>query len=168
MFLYLCWIRVRCRGTHLPSRCLETALVYLLISRSLPSNGSTRYSIVSPHRNHLQILRSSSLPYGKVLWSWINRAKSFDRFTHFQHPQNTKMWFFNAFCLSASLCVRLSSAWTARRILFIFCAKNFYRGSVLPGECWHSSSKRNTKLLFSRKLLLQFWLNFSNPWRSSP
>jgi hypothetical protein len=30
-------------GTCLPSRCLETALVYLLNSRSLHSNGSTRY-----------------------------------------------------------------------------------------------------------------------------
>jgi hypothetical protein len=40
---------VACRfvavGKCLPSRCLETALVYLLISRSLRSNGSTRYNI---------------------------------------------------------------------------------------------------------------------------
>jgi hypothetical protein len=32
--------------TCLPSRCLQTALVYLLISRSLHSNGSTRYTIM--------------------------------------------------------------------------------------------------------------------------
>jgi hypothetical protein len=31
-------------GTCLPSLCLEAALVYLLISRSLQSNGSTRYN----------------------------------------------------------------------------------------------------------------------------
>jgi hypothetical protein len=33
-------------GTCLPSRCPGTALLYPLISRSLPSNGSTRYGIV--------------------------------------------------------------------------------------------------------------------------
>jgi hypothetical protein len=32
-------------GTCLPSCCLETALVYLLTSRSLHSNGSTRYNM---------------------------------------------------------------------------------------------------------------------------
>jgi hypothetical protein len=34
-------------GTRLPSRYLETALLYLLISRSLHSNGSTRYRILN-------------------------------------------------------------------------------------------------------------------------
>jgi hypothetical protein len=34
-------------GTCLASRCLETALLYLLISRSLHSNSSTRYNIVA-------------------------------------------------------------------------------------------------------------------------
>jgi hypothetical protein len=43
-YLYCC-MRIRCRGMFLTSRCLETALVYLLISRSLHSNGSTRYYI---------------------------------------------------------------------------------------------------------------------------
>jgi hypothetical protein len=33
-------------GTCSPSRCLVTAVVCLLISRSLHSNGSTRYSIL--------------------------------------------------------------------------------------------------------------------------
>jgi hypothetical protein len=40
---YLCYcIRIRCRRNVLTSRCLETALVYLFISRSLHSNDSTR------------------------------------------------------------------------------------------------------------------------------
>jgi hypothetical protein len=34
-------------GTYLPSRCSETALVYLPISPSLHSNGSTRYNMKS-------------------------------------------------------------------------------------------------------------------------
>jgi hypothetical protein len=34
-------------GTCLPNHCLETALVYLLISRSLHSNGSTPYNIMA-------------------------------------------------------------------------------------------------------------------------
>jgi hypothetical protein len=34
-------------GTCLQTRCLEMALVYLLISWSLLSNGSTRYNILT-------------------------------------------------------------------------------------------------------------------------
>jgi hypothetical protein len=34
-------------GKYLPGRCLETALVNLFISRSLQSNGSTLYNIIS-------------------------------------------------------------------------------------------------------------------------
>jgi hypothetical protein len=44
-------------GRSLPSRCLETALVYLLMSRSLRSNGSARFIVLSlefspPGRRH--------------------------------------------------------------------------------------------------------------------
>jgi hypothetical protein len=43
-YLYCC-ASIRCCGNVLPSRCLETSLIYLPISRSSRSNGSTRYNI---------------------------------------------------------------------------------------------------------------------------
>jgi hypothetical protein len=45
LLVYHFCVRVCCCGKSLPSYCLETALVYLLISLSLHSNDSTRYSI---------------------------------------------------------------------------------------------------------------------------
>jgi hypothetical protein len=105
---------------------------------------ASRY-IGSPHKNPLKIQRSSFVSYGKALWLWKIRTKDFDGFAHFQHPQNTNVWFLEcrlSLSLSASLLVRLASAWTARRILFIFYVKNFCRRSVLPDEYLLSSSKR--------------------------
>jgi hypothetical protein len=46
LFLYHCCIRVATRMC-LPSCCLETSLVYLLISRSLYNNCSTRYNTIA-------------------------------------------------------------------------------------------------------------------------
>jgi hypothetical protein len=47
--------------TCLRGRCLETALVYLLISRSLHSNGCTRYTMItSPERSVFMFLHCLS------------------------------------------------------------------------------------------------------------
>jgi hypothetical protein len=58
-FLYCCTIvvlvSVATTGTCLPCRCLETALVYLPISRSLHSNVSTRYHMKNVSVNVLDL-----------------------------------------------------------------------------------------------------------------
>jgi hypothetical protein len=53
-------------GRCLPSRCLETALVYLRISRSLHSNGPARYNTDLEHYPYRDLI-SSSKGKGKVV-----------------------------------------------------------------------------------------------------
>jgi hypothetical protein len=56
------------RGACLPSHCLETALVYLFISRSLHSNGSSRHNTETDIRN---------LGCGDVEWfNWLSVGPS--------------------------------------------------------------------------------------------
>jgi hypothetical protein len=45
---FYCCMRIRCRGNVFTCCCLATALVCLLILRSLHSNGSTRYNMKAP------------------------------------------------------------------------------------------------------------------------
>jgi hypothetical protein len=56
---------------RLPSLCLETALVYLLISRSLHSNGCTRYNALHSHRFEILKVNITLRLYFYILSSLI-------------------------------------------------------------------------------------------------
>jgi hypothetical protein len=68
------------RGTCLPSRCLEMAVVYFLISRSLHSNGSTRHNINSIRQSSREADSYSACheisQYFRIqkVYCWIHRA----------------------------------------------------------------------------------------------